>query len=444
MVPTAPRRLARLQLGGAGPVALGAVVSGAAAYAFLVMTARTLGPHRDAALAALWSLAYLAGPGFFLPIEQETTRLVAQRRPGPREKRTAVGAATRTGAVLLVLLVGASLAVAGPATAHLFDGQDLLALGFLLVLPGYLAMHITWGLLAGTGRFGPYSRVTAGEGLSRLAIGALLVAVGVRTAGPYGLAIGLAPGCAALWGLIGQRGLADLAPTVDQRALTAAVGRLLGGSFLNQFLLMAGPVAVKLLARQGNTATARFLAGMVVVRVPLFLFNAVLAALLPHLSHLVADRRVDELRRVVRRSSTGVACVGAAITLLAAAVGPRVMVVLFGPSYRLGAGDLTVLSAACGSYMLALTLGLALIAFGAHGRTTVGWAAGTIAFVATVLCGGSLGLLGRVEYGFLAGCVAAAATMAALLAPLVRGWSRRAPAIEPAPPRPHPVGVGSN
>ncbi|MGH8976031.1 MAG: hypothetical protein ACRD0C_22825, partial [Acidimicrobiia bacterium] len=53
-----------------GTLAVGAglIISGVAAYGFLAISARALGPSRYAPLGVLWALMFVAGPGFFLPL----------------------------------------------------------------------------------------------------------------------------------------------------------------------------------------------------------------------------------------------------------------------------------------------------------------------------------------------------------------------------------------
>src|SRR5437762_8017137 len=61
------------------PVGIGLLVAGTTSYAFLVLSARGLGPARYATLSALWALVFVAGPGFFIPFEQDVSRAVAAR-----------------------------------------------------------------------------------------------------------------------------------------------------------------------------------------------------------------------------------------------------------------------------------------------------------------------------------------------------------------------------
>jgi hypothetical protein len=52
-----------------GTVGVWVVLTGVAAYGFLAVTGRALGPDRFGALSVLWTLGFLLGNGACLPIE---------------------------------------------------------------------------------------------------------------------------------------------------------------------------------------------------------------------------------------------------------------------------------------------------------------------------------------------------------------------------------------
>ena len=68
-------------------------------------------------------------------------------------------------------------------------------------------------------------------------------------------------------------------------------------------LLNAGPIAATLLADDDQDASSsrQFAYGVLLARIPLFLFQAVQAALLPRLSRLAARGELDEFRAGLRR-----------------------------------------------------------------------------------------------------------------------------------------------
>jgi O-antigen/teichoic acid export membrane protein len=428
-------RLTRLARGrppvptGTLAIGVGLVVLGLTSYAFLVLAGRALGPSRYASLSVTWALVFLLGPGFFLPLEQEVGRAVASRRAHGQGSGPVIRQAGWVGGGLAVLLVGLVAGAAAPLRDRLFDGQVLLVAGLGAGLVGYFAEHLLRGVLAGNGRFGPYGTVLALDGSLRLLGCVVLLAAGVDTPGPYGLLVGLAPLGAVAVGLRGNRDIVrasgagsgghQQSPPAAWRELSSALGWLLAASLLAQLLVSAGPLAVKLLATEREHAIAgRFLAGLVVVRVPVYLFQAIAAAVLPDLSRLAASGRWADFRAGLGRLVWAVVGLGVAGVAGAVAAGPLAVRVLFGAGFRLSRPDLAYLAGASAAYMLALALGQALIALSAHARTAVAWAVGVVAFAVTTAL--LSGLTFRVAIGFLAGAGATAATMALLLLPLLR------------------------
>jgi len=148
-------------------------------------------------------------------------------------------------------------------------------------------------------------------------------------------------------------------PGAPWSELSIALGYLLAGSVLGQFLVNAGPLTVKVLA---SPAEQRFLASLVIARVPLFLFQAVQASLLPKLAGLAGAGRHADFRRGLSRLLTAVLVVVVVAIIGAWTFGPWVVRLLFGEGFELGHHDLGLLAAASGAYMVALTFAQALIA----------------------------------------------------------------------------------
>jgi O-antigen/teichoic acid export membrane protein len=412
-----PGLASRLGIGrGALAVAVGTIVSGLTAYAFLIVTARQLGPVQYSALSALWTLVFLVGPGVFSPLEQEVCRAAAARCAVNDGDRPPVVRGAQVGAVMLVALLVVVAACTLTLRARLFEDDIVLVFGLALGLTGYYWMHLGWGVLASRRHFRGYAVTAGSEGTVRLLICLGLLAVGVRSLGAYGIALGVAPFAAAYAGWRSEPvSLVDGSPEPWQ--LTArAIAYLVGASALKQIVLMVGPIAVQVLASSGERNLAgRYLAALALTRVPLFLFNAVLVALLPRLSQLATEGRRGEFTSVLQRLSLGLAFWVAAAAAVAAAAGPAILRLFFGGAYTLPASDLVTLTIGCGFYMLALVLSYGLIAMDGHKWTTVSWAAGCAAFAVLVGCGSDLGLIGRVQWGFFGASATAAISMAALL-----------------------------
>ncbi|HZB97860.1 MAG TPA: hypothetical protein VE219_04600 [Candidatus Sulfotelmatobacter sp.] len=413
-------------------VGLGLLVSGVCLYGVLTIASRALGPQRYAPFAAFWPLLFVCGPGFFLPLEQEVGRALADRRARSLGGRPLVRRAAAAGGSFALVLIAAALIAQGPLVDRLFDGSALLLMALVVGLAAYFGEHLARGTLSGNSRFHRYGLLMGSEGVLRVAGCLVLAALGIREPGAYGMVMVLGSLGSIAIALYGQRGLLKPGPEAPWSELSSALGFLLIGSFLTQLLFNVGPLAVKVLASPGEAvATGSFLNGVILTRIPLFLFQAVQAALLPKLAGLLGAGRFGDFRRALARILIFVAGIALLATPAAYLIGPFAIRLLFGPDFDLGHADLGYLAAASGGFMIALCLTQALISLDGYVRAALGWTAGCAAFVAITALGSDL--LGRVERGLLGGAIAAVGLMAVLLVPLV---SRHAPAAEAlgAPP----------
>lgn len=390
-------------------------MQGLAAYVFLVVAARGLGATRYSSLVVLWTLVFFAAPGFLFPVEQEVSRAVAARRAigaggGPVIRRAAV----------LALALAAALAVLSLATGkvmvdHLFDGQVLLLVALVVALPAYAAIHLGRGTFSGSDRFGSYGWLLAGEGLLRVGGVVVLAVVGVKSAGAYGLLIAVAPFVALLLVLRRETDLLPEGPEADWSELSTNLWWLLAGSALAQgFVNVPVPIVKVLASSRESTIAGQFQAGMIISRVPLFLFQAVQAALLPKLAGLAASGRLTDFRTGLKRLVWVVAAIGVAATLGAWLLGPFALRILFGPEFdKLGHADLGYLALAAGAFMLAMALSQALIALQGHAKAALAWFVAIV--VLAIVVAAIHDLLFRVEMGLVIGSAVAVVAMALLL-----------------------------
>lgn len=397
---------------GTTTVGVGLLVNGVMAFAFLGLTARLLGADDFAPLGVLWASVYIVGPGFFLPLEQEVARGLANRWARGIGTGTMVRQAGTIGGGLVAFLLVVTVAASALLLEYLFSENYLILLGFALALPAYAVAHLVRGELAGLGRFRGYAVYFGAENTVRVALACLLAVVGVRTVGPYGVVLGIAPFVAVFLALRGEHDLASDGPEAPWDELTAALGSLLAASVFAAFLVNAGTLAVTVLASPSEDhAAGVFLVGLTIARIPLFLYQAVQASLLPHLAALAGAGRYSEFRGRLGRLLGAVAAIGLAGTLVAFAIGPPVIRLLFGPDFDLSRRDLALLAAGSASIMLATALGQSLIALSSQRRVAVGWFLGVVAFLGIVAAGNDLFL--RVELGILGGSLVAALAMGA-------------------------------
>jgi O-antigen/teichoic acid export membrane protein len=242
---------------------------------------------------------------------------------------------------------------------------------------------------------------------------------GVTYAGWYGLALGIAPLVAVAVSIRGQHGLVTEGPDAPWSELSTALGALLAGSVLAMALVNAGPIAMKILAEKGeDEKVAAFFTAVIIARIPLFLFQAVQAALLPKLSALASAGRFDEFKLGFRRLVLVISGAGFVAVVAATLIGPQAIEILYGSEYKLGHRTVGLLAAGSVLFMLAQAMAQAVIALGGHTRMALCWVVAVATFVVVTAAGNDLYL--RVEAGLLAGSAIACLGMAALVAQLVR------------------------
>ena len=409
------RRAAAILPAGTGTVGAWLALSGVLAYAFLAITGRALGAHDASGLSTLWVVGFLVGNAAGLPVEQEVSRAIASRRAqglgtGPVVRRAALAAGGFT-----VLVVVAILAAGAWIVDHLFGGDWTLLIALAVLFVGTMAEYLVRGVLAGSQRFGPYGRLLGVEAGSRVLVVAVLAVTGVEAAGPYGAALAVAPFVGIAVALVGldRAEIERPGPPSPWGELTRALGWLLAASLLAQALVNIGPVFVRLLAPHNADLTSAFVASLIVARVPVFLFQAAQATLLPRLSHHVGGGKASVLAAETRALARAVAVLAVVAAGGGALLGPIVVRVGWGRDFALAPRDFALLAAASCIYLLAVTFAQALVALECPNR--VGYAWGVGAAVLAVCVGLGDDVLTRVEVGFLAGSLVAAVAMGVVL-----------------------------
>lgn len=401
-------------------VGTGVAVLGLTSFLYLSVVGRALGPADVVPLTTVWVLVNAVGPALFFPLEQEVGRAVAARRAVGLGARPVFLRAVALGGLLLAALGVVCLAAGAPLTNRLFDGETLVLLALFVGSLGLCAEHLTRGAFAGTGDFARYGWQLGIDGVLRLAgAGALALAASTQV-GWYAVLLGVSPVLAVLVTAPRPHRLLADGPPAAWQDVGSALGLLVAGSALSQFVVNAAPIAANLLATpQERARVGIFISALVLVRVPLFAFAAVQAALLPGLAHLAAlEDRAGFLRRL-RGILVLVGGLGAAGVVGIAALGPWLVTLFYGGQFRSTREDLLPLAVATAAYMLALVLSQALISLRAYRASATGWAVASAAFLLALLVPAHLEL--RVGLAFLAG----AATGAVWLAVAVLERTRR-------------------
>ena len=366
---------------GAVTIAIGLIIAGVATYAFFRVGASALGGDEEfAPIAAMWFAMFALAPGFFLPIEQELGRALAHRRAlgeGGRPVVTKIAALTLV--VSIVVVVG--LAISSPwLTGSYFSGDWLMFGALIIGFLSYAPVHLSRGICSGQGRFTPFAVVVASDGVMKIVGTVALTAIGITAVGAYAFAIAVAPLFAVV--AIGLRGSlrTEPGPPAQWREITQNFGWLLLGTACAAVLLNAGPIAANILASESEAdAVTRFSYGVLLARVPLFMFQAIQASLLPRLARLAAQRSFDEFRRGLRLLVIVVAAIGVAGTIFGALLGPWTLRLVYDAD--LGGRTLAMLALSSALYMMALAVSQAVLALEDHAYVALGWVISLITFV---------------------------------------------------------------
>jgi O-antigen/teichoic acid export membrane protein len=390
------------------PVGFALLIAGVATYAFFkVGNVAVGGPDAFEPIASLWFATFALAPGFFLPLEQELGRAIAHRRALGQGAQPVVAKVVKLG-VLLVLAVGLTIVVFSPLIASsYFDGDWFMVVALVLAFASYGPAHLARGVCSGSGRFNDYALVMGSDGVVRIVLCVMLAVVGIEAAGAYGLAVAIAPLFAVAF--VYRRGSlrADPGPTAEWNEVTTNLGWLLLGSVFAASLLNAGPIAASLLADPDQDAlVTEFSYGVLLARIPLFLFQAVQAALLPRLSRLAARGELSEFRTGLRRLMWVVVAVGVIGTAGAFIIGPWAIEVVYDAT--LNGRTLAILALGSACYMMALATAQAVIALRGHALVAAGWVAAAVAFLLGTWLS-SDDLFRRVELGLLISSITAMA-----------------------------------
>jgi len=379
-------RLVAVDRRGATLLSIGALASGLLAYAFNVLAARSLGAEAYGAVAALWASMFLLAVLLFRPLEQTLSRAVADHVARDADARPAVRATARLTAVVLGTVTLALAAAWVPLTDGLFGGRAVLTAALIAGVAGYAVSYFVRGLLGGVGWFGGYGLLLLADGGIRIALALpLLLVASPAVAGAAIAAAAIGGGLVPLMaprrrelGRMAGAGASDFAVGAAMRfAMPAAV---IAGC--EQVLLSGGPLLVLIAGGDDAAAAAGVLfAAMMLVRAPVFLFQAVAAHLLPSLTTFRARGDERALHRATVRTAAGLATVACAMALGALAAGPEAMAVLYGDGFEVTRLDLALLALGVGAFLAAGTFSQAVLARAQAGRAALDWAVAAVGFV---------------------------------------------------------------
>ena len=361
------------------------------------MAARTLGPTAYGQIAVLWGAMFLIAIVLFRPVEQTTSRAIADRLARGEEVRSVLRA---VGSLSLMLIVAAAvLAILGwsTLTERLFDGDNAMTTMLVAGVVAYGMSYLVRGVLGGTRWFAGYSLGLVVDSVARLAVAAPLLLVASKlTAATAVVAAGVAGAIVPL--LVGRkhlRGLRDPgagAPFKLSSALSfAGPAGVVAGA--DQLFVNGGPLLVVAAGGPGATRAAGIVfAATMLVRAPVYVFQGLAAALLPNLTHLQATADAALFRRAVLRTVGFLLGCGGLIAAGMALAGPAAMSTLYGADFHAARVDLVILGLGVGFYLAASTISQALLAVDRASAAAKAWAVSAAAFIAFYFAipGGSL------------------------------------------------------
>jgi O-antigen/teichoic acid export membrane protein len=361
-------------------VGIGLFIAGISAYIFFKIGQQALGQDGFKPIVAMWFIAFALAPGFFLPIEQEVSRAIAHRRALGQGGLPVIKRIAPLAIIILLTLVVVIAVFSSSISANMFEGYGIVTFCLVLTLVSYAPMHLARGICSGTGRFGAYGIIIGADGAVRVIGCAVLWLAGVTHVGPYAFMIGFSPivGVIAV-GLAGKLRVDD-GPEATWSEVTPNLGWLLMGSLFAAALVNAGPITVDILgSSEPAEVVTRFGNAVIFARIPLFLFQAVQAALLPRLAKLAAQRNLSEFSRGFRQLMILVCGVGVVGTIGAFLIGPQVLDLVY--QGGIDRRTMTLLALASAMYMVGLATAQAVIALRGHAIVALGWFASFSGFV---------------------------------------------------------------
>lgn len=385
----------------------GLLMLGISASVYLVVSARMVGPVEFSGIAVLWTLVYTLGIGVFLPFEHELSRATSVRRAQDQGVGAVVGrtAQVAAGAFLaVVLLVLLMMAVPG-ARVQLLADSWWYAAGLLVAVAGLGAQYVQRGLFSATGDFRAYGAQQGVEGLARTLACAGLAVASVNDARAYVAVLAISPHLSVLvLARHMRRATGAPGPPAHWAELRERFGWLLAATLASQALAnLAAPVVRILSSPRQVEAAGNFLSALTVARIPLLLFAAVQAVLLPRLTRARHRGDRNDFLGQLRVVLWVTALTGAAGVLAVAVAGEPVLRLLFGEGFGLPRLDLVLLAASAALLMLGLALQAAVVALDDHRWSGLSWVAGLVVFLLALAV--PLQVFLRVELALILGSV---------------------------------------
>ena len=431
----------------AGLLSVGIGISGLVTYLYFAIASHTLDRTEYGQIVVVWSAVFVVAVTLYRPVKQLLSRTIAERdaRGQPLGEPLRVAAKIQAATALCFEVI--ALALHGPLTDDLLDGNETLYWILVATVAVYAVTFFVRGVFAGTRRFTWYFLSLLAESIPRVGF-ALAVAVGIAS-GQDAIALGIVVGPLLALAILpfafrhGIAGRAEPEPAAAEgpagaegTQFTLAQGggfaaAVLVIMFSEQIFMNAGPLLLN--ASEGAAAAGFIFNVMMIARAPLVIFQAVATSLLPHLTRLLSgDPEAGErtFRLSVRGTLLVIAGLAGVVGLAMLVAGPQIMQIAFGDKFTYDRAGLLIVTAGMGFYLSAATLNQAALAQGQVRRAATCWigcAAGFIVFNLLPI----LDAYRRVEVGF----ALAAMTLCGLLYLLYRRPHATDDALRPGSPQ---------
>lgn len=426
------RGLAKRLPPGTVPVGGGVCALALASYVYLAIAGRTLSVDGMAGLSVLWSLAFSLGTGLFLPLEQELTRVVAARRARGEGARPAALRGSLISASLLAACLVALAAFSQPLADLLFRGNRSLVWALAATLLGLSVVHISRGLLAGSGRFRAYGGQLAVDSALRVVLALGLSLAGSTSPLLFGLLLSFAPLVSVAVGVASVARSAQPGPPAGPGELRKGLAPLTVSTLLGQVLPNAPVVLAELVTDKGSALTGALLSAMIIIRLPIFAITSVQPSVLNVLARSYTLGRRDAFQRQLGRTVAGAAVLGLGGTVVSGVLGPWLAQVLFHATPLLSGLDFAIFGFGTAGLLIALILSQGQLAMNRQMAQGTAWAIGAGVF--TVLALMPEAVITRLETSYTVGCWTVALVLAVTTVYRLRHWSATiARTADPAP-----------
>lgn len=404
------------------------LVAGGATYGMHGLLARSMTPAEYGLFGVLWSATFLTSQLLFVPLQYGLIYFVSDFRSTGRRGMSAVRGFAPIFIVLTLLLLLIGVVAAPLLLRELFEQNMVVLTAFLGSVALYAGTYLLRGAVMGASRFGLAAAQLAVETLLRLLGAALLVVV-----------LGLGLTGASLTVVLGAAATLLVLPVVMPRVSpllrSGAPGSLTARTALSvslptlivvgaQQLVLNGPALVLQAAGADpiQEALPAFYAGLILSRIPQYIFGPLTAALLPDFTSQSREPGPDAFAALLTRTVVIIIALGALMSAGFWLLGPLGMAVLYGSEYQLGRQHLALLAAGMGLYMLADALHVAMLARGKASYSAATWLLSIAGFLLPIVVFGASSLY-AIELAIITGVLIPALTLLWLHIKLSRSHS---------------------